>query len=174
MGGFASSGGSGIGMSLISSGIGAFGAYREASAYNKANEYNAQQYNIKADQTRTKGMFDLTLLRMEHKQNLAGLNQGIVNSGVESGSGSAVRVLSSQHGMDIKAQQVQQYNTELEAYGYEQQASSIRSQKVNPFAAAFKTLMGGVQQTFNQYEKYRMYTGARTQASNLSSCFWPS
>jgi hypothetical protein len=173
MGGL-NSGYGGMGLSLISTGIGAFGAYREAQAANSAAEYNAREYQYKADQTRTRGMFDLTLLRREHKQNLSALTQGVVNSGVEAGSGSAIRLLSSQKGMDVKAEQIQQYNTELEATGYERQASMIRAQKTNPFAAAFKTLMGGVQQTFNQYDKYRMYTGARTQASSLSSCYWPS
>ncbi len=94
------SGWSGIGLGLVSSGIGAFGAYRQAQASNEAAEYNASQQQMMADNVRTRGQFDMTLLRLRNKQNLSALTQDVSNGGVDLSSPSAVRMLSAQRGMD--------------------------------------------------------------------------
>ncbi len=72
--------------------------------------------------------------------------------------------------MDVQGEKIQDYNTELEATGYERQAALTRSRRANPWAAAGQSLLGGVMQTYQQYNQYRMYT---RQNARTSLGFWP-
>ncbi|MCD8350086.1 MAG: hypothetical protein LUC93_05670 [Planctomycetaceae bacterium] len=174
----------GMGLSLISTGIGAFGAYQNAAASNRAasynasvNERNAQYAEARAGQAATRGAFDLSLLRVDNKRALSSLAQGFVNSGVEASSGSALNLLAEQHGMNIRGEQVQQYNTDMEVYGHRMEAENYRaaaamarSSRTNPWLAGFTSLLGGFSQTYNQYSQYRMLTGASYSGSR-NSCY---
>ncbi len=159
----------GMGLQIVSTGLGAFSAWQEASASNKAAEYNAQNARAQAESVRTKGAFDLNLLKRDHKQDLSSLAQGLNNAGVETSSGTALKLLSEQSGLNERAQQIQKYNTDMEAYGYDRQASMYASQKRSPFMAAFTSLLGGVQQTYSQYQKYRYLTPAKS-TTKANSC----
>ncbi|MCD7897301.1 MAG: hypothetical protein LUG50_11605 [Planctomycetaceae bacterium] len=174
----------GMGLSLISSGIGAFGAYQNAAASNRAASYNASvsEQNAKyaearAQQAKIRGAFDLSLLRVDNKRALSSLAQGFANAGVETSSGSALNLLGEQHGMNIRGEQVQQYNTDMEVYGHMVEAENhrtaaamARSSRTNPFMAGFTSLLGGFTQTYNQYSQYRMLTGASCSTSR-NSCY---
>ena len=174
----------GMGMSWASTGLGAFAAYQNASASNRAASYNAsvseknaQLSDARAQQAATRGAFDLSLLRVDNKRALSSLAQGFVNSGVEASSGSALNLLAEQHGMNIRGEQVQQYNTDMEIYGHRMEAENhraaaamARSSRTNPWGAAFSSLLGGFTQTYNQYSQYRMLTGSSCSSSR-NSCY---
>lgn len=150
----------GIGMSLISTGLGAFSSYKRASAANEAAEWNAKMSDAKAEQARTRGAFDLSLLQREGKQGLSSLAQGFTNAGVEATSGSALNLLGEQKGLNERGEQVQKYNTEMEVWGHKANAAMARASKQNPWGAAFSSLLGGVTSLYNQYGQYQMLTPA--------------
>ncbi len=169
MGGYSGQGGMGIAGALLSTGIGAFSQYREVQAANDAAEYNARGYEMQAQSARTRGAFDLSLLKREHEQGIGSMAQGLTNAGVVTSGGSALRMLAEQRGLDERAQQVQKYNTEMEAYGYLQRAALARSQKQSAWGGALQTLVGGFSSTFQQYNKYRLLTGGASSTCGLGS-----
>ncbi len=192
----------GIVGSVVSTGLGMMANYREVKAANQAAEYNAQAYEAQAkynaagyeqqaqytereygalaEGARTRGAFDLSLLRRGQAQAFGKMAQGIANSGVRMNSGSAVRMLAEQRGLDAQGQKVQKYNTELEATGYLrrganeahgyrqrsaietnaylQQAAMYRAQKRSPWGAMLGTAVDGIGAVSSQYSKYRMLT----------------
>lgn len=150
----------GIGLSLVSSAIGAFSSYRQASAANEAAEWNAKMSDAKAQQAATRGAFDLSLLQRDGKQGLSSLAQGFANAGVEASSGSALNLLGEQKGLNERGEQVQKYNTEMEVWGHRANAAMARSSKRNAWGSAFSSLLGGVMNTYNQYSQYQMLTPA--------------
>lgn len=160
----------GIGMSLVSTGLGAFSSYQSASASNRAAEFNAQMSDAKARQAQTRGDFDLSLLRVDNTRALSSLAQGFVNSGVEANSGSALNLLAEQKGMNERGEQVQKYNTEMEVWGHRANAAMARSSKTSAFGSAFTSLLGGIVPLYNQYSQYRMLTGASC-GSSRTSCY---
>lgn len=160
----------GIGLALASTGLGAFAAYRNASAANRAAEWNAQMSEAKARQARTRGEFDLSLLRVDNTRALSSLAQGFVNSGVEASSGTALNLLAEQKGMNERGEQVQRYNTEMEAWGHQANAAMARASKRSAWGAGFSSLLGGFTSVYNQYGQYRMLTGASSSCSR-NSCY---
>lgn len=176
----------GIGTSLASTGLGAFAAYQNAAASKRSashnasvSEKNAEFAEARAHQAATRGAFDLSLLRVDNSRALSSMAQGFVNSGVEASSGSALNLLAEQQGMNVRGEQVQQYNTDMEVYGHRMEAENhraaaamARSSAANPWAAAFSSLLGGVTSTYNQYSQYRMLTGSSCSGTaTRSSCY---
>lgn len=175
----------GMGTSLVSTGLGAFAAYQNASASSRAANYNAsvseknaEYAEARARQAATRGAFDLSLLRVDNTRALSSMAQGFVNSGVEMSNGSSLNLLAEQQGMNVRGEQVQQYNTDMEVYGHRMEAENHRASAAmarasagNPWAAAFSSLLGGFTQTYNQYSQYRMLTGGSCSTSTRNSCY---
>ncbi len=159
----------GIFGSVVSTGLGMMSQYREVQAANDAAEYNARGYEMQADSARKRGAFDLSLLKREHEQGLGRLAQGLTNAGVLTTGGTALRMLSEQRGLDERAQQMQKYNTELEAYGYLQRAAMARSEKRSAWGAMLGTMVDGIGAVSSQYNKYRMLTGGTAATCGLGS-----
>lgn len=174
----------GMGTALASTGLGAFAAFQNAAASNKAASYNAsvsernaEYAEARARQAATRGAFDLSLLRVDNARALSSMAQGFVNSGVEASSGSALNLLAEQQGMNVRGEQVQQYNTEMEVYGHRMEAENhrasaamARASATNPWMAGFTSLLGGFTNTYNQYSQYRMLTGTSC-GSSRNSCY---
>lgn len=139
--------GGNAGMGLISGILGGIGqtvsGFMSVNAQNDALERNAQGYENQAEQARIRGAFDLDLLRYEHRQIEGKMLQGMGVSGADVHSRSAQILRATQRGLNAQAQQVQQYNTEVDAYGYLLQAARERQQKGNAFSAGIQGAISG-------------------------------
>lgn len=139
--------GANAGMGLISGILGGIGqsvsGFMSVNAQNDALERNAQGYESQAEQARIRGAFDLDQLRYEHRQIEGRMLQGMGVSGADVHSRSAQILRATQSGLNAQAQEVHQYNTEVEAYGYLLQAARERQQKGNAFSAGIQGAISG-------------------------------
>jgi hypothetical protein len=161
-------------MGLISGILGGIGqaasGFMSVNAQNDALESNARGYEGQAEQARIRGAFDLDRLRYDHRQIEGKMLQGMGVSGADVHSRSAQILRATQSGMNAQAQQVQKYNTEVEAYGFLLQAARERQQKGNAFAAGLQGAINGFGDLLGNWGNFTAAGGSVGGRASGGSC----
>lgn len=167
--------GANAGMGLVSGILGGIGqtvsGYMSVKSQNDALERNAQGYEAQAEQARIRGAFDLDRLRYDHRQIEGRMLQGMGASGADVNSRSAQILRATQSGLNAQARQVQQYNTEMDAYGFLLQASNARSRKGNAFSAGLQGAINGFGGLLGNWGKFTAAGGGVGGGSSCTTSF---
>ena len=163
----------GLTVSAIGVGTQAYGAYKDAKAYNAANDYNAsvmernaQNAELRAQDSEARGEIE----EKQHRQRVAGLKgeqrSVLAASGVVVDEGSALETLQDTTRFGELDALTIQHNTAMEAWGirnekanYQSQANLSRFDKKSPNLAATSTLLTGTGSLLTSASGSGLFTG---------------
>lgn len=162
-------------MGLFSGILGGIGqtvsGYMAVKSQNNALERNARGYETQAEQARLRGAFDLDTLRYQNRQISGRMLQGMGVSGADVNSRSAQILRATQAGMNAQSEQVQKYNTEMDAYGFMLQAARERQQKQSAFSAGIQGAISGFSGLLGNWGKFTAAGGGGGGSGSCSTSF---
>lgn len=159
----------GFGLGAVGTGMSAVGAYQQAQAQNQANQLNALTYEnnaqlamIQAGTARQFGEQEYADTVTEYGRLRGQQRAAYGASGVDVNSGSAAAVQANTAAEGIYQAQKAKYQRDLEAWqleqsaaGYQFEAAKARSNQVNPWIPAANAAIGGMTSTFSTYGNWR-------------------
>lgn len=175
--------------SVVGGVVGAVGAEEQASATEKASNYQAQvaQNNeqiakTQAQQTEAAGETAVEQQGLKTKAEVGAIEAGQAASNIDVNQGSAVDVRSSAEALGQLDALTIRSNAERQAYGYETAATSYQGQagleqmeaSQAPVAGAISagsSILGGATAAGNQYARYLQSSGSPSGGNNPPALF---